>query len=67
MLEAIEVFFLVYLIMVKSVNVCVCSGIVPRVIKVAPACAIMISSYEFGKTFFRRRNVNMDAAPTTDQ
>ena len=33
------------------------SGIVPRVIKVAPACAIMISTYEFGKSFFRKRNV----------
>uniref|UniRef100_A0A8D3ATB7 Mitochondrial glutathione transporter SLC25A39 n=1 Tax=Scophthalmus maximus TaxID=52904 RepID=A0A8D3ATB7_SCOMX len=32
------------------------SGFLPRVIKVAPACAIMISSYEFGKTFFQERN-----------
>ncbi|XP_070536631.1 mitochondrial glutathione transporter SLC25A40-like isoform X2 [Ptychodera flava] len=32
------------------------AGITPRIIKVAPACAIMISSYEFGKRFFRRRN-----------
>ncbi|CAG2115271.1 unnamed protein product [Medioppia subpectinata] len=32
------------------------SGIVPRVIKVAPACAIMISSYEFGKSFFKQYN-----------
>jgi solute carrier family 25 protein 39/40 len=29
------------------------SGVVPRVFKVAPACAIMIGSYEFGKAFFR--------------
>lgn len=28
------------------------SGIVPRVIKVAPSCAIMISCYEIGKQFF---------------
>ncbi|KAG9508667.1 Solute carrier family 25 member 40, partial [Fragariocoptes setiger] len=28
------------------------SGIVPRVIKVAPSCAIMISCYELGKQFF---------------
>lgn len=27
-------------------------GSVPRVVKVAPACAIMISSYEMGKRFF---------------
>ncbi|OBZ84556.1 Solute carrier family 25 member 40 [Choanephora cucurbitarum] len=27
-------------------------GVVPRVVKVAPACAIMISSYEVGKRFF---------------
>ncbi|XP_054162278.1 probable mitochondrial glutathione transporter SLC25A40 [Oppia nitens] len=32
------------------------SGIVPRIIKVAPACAIMISTYEFGKAFFKQYN-----------
>ncbi|XP_068606050.1 mitochondrial glutathione transporter SLC25A39 [Brachionichthys hirsutus] len=32
------------------------AGFLPRVIKVAPACAIMISTYEFGKAFFRERN-----------
>ncbi|GAB6026319.1 hypothetical protein CHUAL_012525 [Chamberlinius hualienensis] len=32
------------------------TGLVPRLIKVAPACAIMISTYEFGKRFFRRYN-----------
>ncbi|KAM4691219.1 mitochondrial glutathione transporter SLC25A39 isoform 1-T2 [Rhinophrynus dorsalis] len=32
------------------------AGFLPRVIKVAPACAIMISSYEFGKSFFQQRN-----------
>ncbi|EMP33733.1 Solute carrier family 25 member 39 [Chelonia mydas] len=31
-------------------------GFLPRVIKVAPACAIMISTYEFGKTFFQKLN-----------
>ncbi|XP_043911188.1 solute carrier family 25 member 39-like isoform X2 [Protopterus annectens] len=32
------------------------AGFMPRIIKIAPACAIMISSYEFGKTFFQRVN-----------
>jgi len=32
------------------------AGLVPRVLKVAPACAIMISSYEFCKRFFMQRN-----------
>ncbi|KAK2910241.1 mitochondrial glutathione transporter SLC25A40 [Channa argus] len=32
------------------------AGFFPRLIKVAPACAIMISTYEFGKAFFRKRN-----------
>ncbi|XP_068179478.1 mitochondrial glutathione transporter SLC25A40 isoform X2 [Antennarius striatus] len=32
------------------------AGFLPRVIKVAPACAIMISSYEIGKAFFRKHN-----------
>ncbi|KAM9851549.1 LOW QUALITY PROTEIN: mitochondrial glutathione transporter SLC25A40 [Aulostomus maculatus] len=32
------------------------AGFLPRVIKVAPACAIMISCYEFGKAFFHRYN-----------
>nr|XP_023021408.1 solute carrier family 25 member 40-like isoform X1 [Leptinotarsa decemlineata] len=30
------------------------TGVVPRLIKVAPACAIMISSFEYGKIFFNR-------------
>ncbi|XP_068192740.1 mitochondrial glutathione transporter SLC25A39 isoform X2 [Antennarius striatus] len=34
------------------------AGFMPRVIKVAPACAIMISTYEFGKAFFRERNLD---------
>lgn len=32
------------------------TGIAPRLIKVAPACAIMISTYEAGKSFFRKYN-----------
>lgn len=31
-------------------------GLSPRIAKVAPACAIMISSYELGKIFFSHRN-----------
>lgn len=33
------------------------AGFLPRLIKVAPACAIMISTYEFGKAFFRNHNL----------
>lgn len=33
------------------------TGIIPRVVKIAPACAIMISTYEFGKAFFKKQNV----------
>ncbi|XP_013974439.1 mitochondrial glutathione transporter SLC25A40 isoform X3 [Canis lupus baileyi] len=32
------------------------TGLIPRLIKIAPACAIMISTYEFGKTFFQTQN-----------
>jgi len=32
------------------------AGLIPRLLKVAPACAIMISSYEFCKEFFRQQN-----------
>lgn len=32
------------------------AGLLPRIIKVAPACAIMISSFEFFKAFFAHRN-----------
>lgn len=32
------------------------TGLAPRILKVAPACAIMISSYEFCKQFFKSRN-----------
>lgn len=36
------------------------AGFMPRVIKVAPACAVMISSYEFGKTFFQKMNLDRE-------
>lgn len=35
-------------------------GFMPRVIKVAPACAVMISSYEFGKAFFQKMNLDRE-------
>lgn len=36
------------------------AGFMPRVIKVAPACAIMISTYEFGKASFRKANLDRE-------
>ncbi|XP_006824204.1 mitochondrial glutathione transporter SLC25A39-like [Saccoglossus kowalevskii] len=35
------------------------AGMTPRIIRVAPACAIMISSYELMKSFFRKRNLRL--------
>ncbi|GAU95566.1 hypothetical protein RvY_07165 [Ramazzottius varieornatus] len=45
------------------------SGVAPRIGKVAPSCAIMISSYEFFKGFFRRKNLEKgrDEAPVAVQ
>ncbi|XP_013192362.1 probable mitochondrial glutathione transporter SLC25A40 [Amyelois transitella] len=32
------------------------TGLLPRIFKVAPACAIMIATFEYGKQFFRKYN-----------
>ncbi|XP_005001942.1 probable mitochondrial glutathione transporter SLC25A39 isoform X2 [Cavia porcellus] len=32
------------------------AGFLPRIIKAAPSCAIMVSTYEFSKSFFQRIN-----------
>lgn len=34
------------------------AGVIPRVVKVAPACAIMITSFEYGKAFFFLQNID---------
>ena len=34
------------------------TGLTPRIVKVAPACAIMISTFEYGKRFFQNYNAN---------
>jgi len=36
------------------------SGLTPRLLKVAPACAIMISSYEFCKGYFKQHNIDRE-------
>uniref|UniRef100_A0A8B9MJZ8 Solute carrier family 25 member 40 n=1 Tax=Accipiter nisus TaxID=211598 RepID=A0A8B9MJZ8_9AVES len=38
-------------------------SIIPRLFKVAPACAIMISTYEYGKSFFSHLNEKMNQCP----
>lgn len=35
------------------------SGILPRLLKVAPACAIMLASFEYGKAFFYKHNIEV--------
>ncbi|KAB0375845.1 hypothetical protein FD755_012488 [Muntiacus reevesi] len=32
------------------------TGLIPHLIKIAPACSVMISAYEFGKSFFQKQN-----------
>ncbi|NXM37379.1 S2540 protein, partial [Oxyruncus cristatus] len=39
------------------------AGIIPRLCKVAPACAIMISTYEYGKSFFSHLHEKMNQRP----
>ncbi|XP_053981334.1 probable mitochondrial glutathione transporter SLC25A40 isoform X3 [Hylaeus anthracinus] len=35
------------------------TGLIPRVVKVAPACAIMIATFEHGKRFFQTHNASL--------
>ncbi|NXN74661.1 S2540 protein, partial [Himantopus himantopus] len=39
------------------------AGIIPWLFKVAPACAIMIGTYEYGKSFFSHLNEKMNQRP----
>lgn len=34
------------------------AGVTPRIIKISPACAIMVATFEYGKSFFYLRNIN---------
>jgi len=36
------------------------AGLTPRVVKVAPACATMIATYDYLKNFFHKRNLKKD-------
>lgn len=37
-------------------------GVVPRMLRVVPACAIMISAFEYSKSFFFRYNLDLKHA-----
>lgn len=43
------------------------AGLFPRVVKVAPSCAIMISSFEYGKIFFNRLGDEKEFAIVSSQ
>lgn len=34
------------------------AGVTPRIIKISPACAIMVATFEYGKSFFYLRNIS---------
>lgn len=40
------------------------AGVSARLIKVAPACAVMISTYEYSKSFFRQYNMEKATSAT---
>ncbi|NWS66712.1 S2540 protein, partial [Crotophaga sulcirostris] len=50
-------------IVIKSGITGLFAGIIPRLCKVAPACAIMISTYEYGKSLFSHLNEKINQHP----
>lgn len=42
------------------------AGVSARIMKVAPACAIMISTYELSKSFFRKHNMEKSTSVTSE-
>lgn len=43
------------------------SGLTPRILKIAPACAIMLSSYEYCKRQFHEHNLTQSSSDTTSK